>query len=98
MVEGAKVNTGITVSLNWRDQVAIVTINRPERRNALDVPTLHALRQVQLDALEKSARVLVLTGAPPAFCAGADLGGVHEDEFHEALHLRKTFSVIANRL
>jgi enoyl-CoA hydratase len=87
MVEGAKVNTGITVSLNWRDQVAIVTINRPERRNALDVPTLHALRQVQLDALEKSARVLVLTGAPPAFCAGADLGGVHENEFHEALQV-----------
>lgn len=87
MVEGAKVNTGITVSLNWRDQVAIVTINRPECRNALDVPTLHALRQAQLDALEKSARVLVLTGAPPAFCAGADLGGVHEDEFHEALQV-----------
>jgi len=87
MVEGAKVNTGITVSLNWRDQVAIVTINRPERRNALDVPTLHALRQAQLDALEKSARVLVLTGVPPAFCAGADLGGVHEDEFHEALQV-----------
>ena len=87
MVEGAKVNTGITVSLNWRDQVAIVTINRPERRNALDVPTLHALRQAQLDALEKSARVLVLTGVPPAFCAGADLGGVHENEFHEALQV-----------
>lgn len=87
MVEGAKVNTGITVSLDWRDQVAIVTINRPERRNALDVPTLHALRQAQLDALEKSARVLVLTGAPPAFCAGADLGGVHEGEFHEALQV-----------
>ncbi len=87
MVEGAQLNAGITVSLEWRDQVAIVTINRPERRNALDVPTLHALRQAQLDALEKSARVLVLTGAPPAFCAGADLGGVHEDEFHEALQV-----------
>ncbi len=87
MVEGAQVNTGVTVSLDWRDQVAIVTINLPERRNALDVPTLYALRQAQLDALEKSARVLVLTGAPPAFCAGADLGGVHEDEFHQALQV-----------
>jgi len=87
MVEGAQVNAGMTVSLDWRDQVAIVTINRPERRNALDVPTLRALRQAQRDALEKSARVLVLTGAAPTFCAGADLGGVHEDEFHEALHV-----------
>jgi enoyl-CoA hydratase len=87
MVEGARVNKDITVSLDWRDQVAVVTINRPEKRNAVDVATLHALRQAQLDALAGSARVLVLTGAAPAFCAGADLVGVHEDEFHEALQV-----------
>jgi enoyl-CoA hydratase len=85
MGEGAQVNDGITVSLDWRDHVAVVTINRPERRNALNVPTLHALRNAQLEAQKKSARVLVLTGAPPAFCAGADLVGVHDDEFHESL-------------
>ena len=87
MVEGARVNKDISVSLDWRDQVAVVTINRPDKRNAVDVATLHALRQAQLDALAGSARVLVLTGAPPAFCAGADLAGVHEDEFHEALQV-----------
>ena len=87
MVGGARVNKDITVSLDWRDQVAVVTINRPEKRNAVDVATLHALRQAQLDALKGSARVLVLTGAAPAFCAGADLAGVHEDEFHEALQV-----------
>ena len=87
MVEGARVNKDITVSLDWRDQVAVVTINRPDKRNAVDVATLHALRQAQLDALEGSARVLVLTGAAPAFCAGADLAGVHEDEFHAALQV-----------
>ncbi len=87
MVEGARVNKDITVSLDWRDQVAVVTINRPDKRNAVDVATLDALRQAQLDALAGSARVLVLTGAAPAFCAGADLAGVHEDEFHEALQV-----------
>ena len=51
MVEGARVNKDITVSLDWRDQVAVVTINRPDKRNAVDVATLHALRQAQLDAL-----------------------------------------------
>jgi len=53
----------------------LVTIERPERRNAIDGPTAAALR----DALatfeaDDDARVLVLTGAgPEAFCAGADL-------------------------
>lgn len=76
-----------SVSLEWHDQVVVVSINRPERRNAVDVETLHALHQAQLEAVAKSARVLVLTGAPPAFCAGADLAGVHEDEFHQVLQV-----------
>lgn len=87
MVEGARVNKDITVSLDWRDKVVVVTIKRPERRNAVDVATLHALRQAQLDALAGLARVLVLTGAAPSFCAGADLAGVHDDEFHDALQV-----------
>src|SRR3954466_11036596 len=54
---------------------AVVTIDRPERRNAVDGPTAEAL----LAALERfeaddGARVMVLTGAGGiAFCAGADL-------------------------
>ena len=63
--------------------ILMVTLDRPERRNAVDLATLLAL----LDALElaASARVLVLTGAPPAFSAGADLTGVEEGEFAAAL-------------
>lgn len=54
--------------------VTIVTINRPERRNAVDGATAKAL----FDAFtafeaDKSAAVAVLTGAEGAFCAGADL-------------------------
>src|SRR5205814_643762 len=55
----------------------------PERRNAVDHATLLALLDAQGDA--SSARVLVLTGAPPAFSAGADLTGVEEGEFAAAL-------------
>jgi enoyl-CoA hydratase len=56
---------------------ALVTIDRPERRNAVDGATASAL----LDALERfeaddGARVLVLTGAGEAFCAGADLTAI----------------------
>lgn len=57
---------------------AVVTIDRPERRNAVDGPTAEAL----LAALERfeaddGARVMVLTGAGGiAFCAGADLKAI----------------------
>ncbi|WP_374448295.1 enoyl-CoA hydratase/isomerase family protein [Stella sp.] len=54
------------------DGVLTLTLDRPEKRNALDAPLLAELIQ----ALEAAAppRVLVLTGAGDAFCAGADLG------------------------
>jgi enoyl-CoA hydratase len=59
--------------LEEADGVAVLTLNRPEKRNALS----RALRDeimLRLDALEQSdsVRVVVLTGAPPAFCAGFD--------------------------
>jgi enoyl-CoA hydratase len=54
---------------------ALVTINRPERRNAVDGPTAAALLEAyERFAADDDARVLVLTGAgDQAFCAGADL-------------------------
>lgn len=66
--------------------VVVVTLDRPERRNAVDHDTLLGLLDAQRAAAD--ARVLVLTGAPPAFCAGADLSGVREDVF--AADLRRT--------
>jgi enoyl-CoA hydratase len=54
---------------------ALITINRPERRNAVDGPTAGALLEAyERFAADDAARVLVLTGAgEEAFCAGADL-------------------------
>jgi len=56
------------------DFIATVTLNRPERRNALSGELISALRAT-MAALEASdeVRVIVLTGADPAFCAGLDL-------------------------
>jgi len=68
------------------ERVRLVTIDRPERRNALDLETLEEL----LVAVEGAAvraesdgatRVLVLAGAGGHFCAGADLTGVEDTEF-----------------
>ena len=66
-----------------RTGVLVVTLDRPERRNAVDHATLLGLLDAQRQAAD--ARVLVLTGAPPAFSAGADLTGVEEGEFAATL-------------
>jgi enoyl-CoA hydratase len=62
-----------------RDGVRILTMNRPEKRNALN----HALTQALLDALQAAeaddgVRSVVLAGAGVAFCAGADLSEFKE--------------------
>jgi enoyl-CoA hydratase/carnithine racemase len=56
--------------------VGLVTINRPERRNAMSWEVMRGLRNVLADAAQDHAvRVVVLAGAgDEAFCAGADLG------------------------
>lgn len=73
-----------------RRDVFVVTLDRPARRNAVDHATLLGLREAQGEAVAGGARVLVLTGTPPAFCAGADLTGVGEGEFALALRAALT--------
>lgn len=54
--------------------VTVVTINRPERKNACDVETVKALYDAfQVFDSDPAARVAILTGAGGAFCSGADL-------------------------
>src|SRR3954466_8479893 len=65
------------VRYDERGAVAVVTIDRQQRRNAIDGRTAQALS----DALERfeaddAARVMVLTGAGETFCAGADLTAI----------------------
>src|SRR5918996_339323 len=58
--------------------IARVTIDRPERRNAMSFDVMQGLRESAARArADDAVRVLVLTGAgDKAFCAGADLGGI----------------------
>jgi enoyl-CoA hydratase len=56
------------------DLVATVTLNRPERRNAISGRLLAVLRVTLADLDRRpDVRVIVLTGADPAFCSGLDL-------------------------
>lgn len=58
------------------DGVVTLTLDRPERRNAIDVPTWQALA-AELSAIAAcpADRAVVLTGAGGTFCAGGDLSG-----------------------
>lgn len=56
------------------DQTAVLTLNRPERRNALSRGLVAALDDaVRRAGDESDVRVLILTGTGPTFCAGMDL-------------------------
>jgi trans-feruloyl-CoA hydratase/vanillin synthase len=65
---------GRDVAVEFDDGIAWVTLNRPEKRNAMSVALAEEMNQV-LDALEIDERcgVVVLTGAGQAFSAGMDL-------------------------
>jgi enoyl-CoA hydratase/carnithine racemase len=69
-----------------RDLVTLVTLDRPERRNALDLEHCNLLTETVRSAVAEGARVIVLAGAGPHFCAGADLSGVEDGPFIGALH------------
>src|SRR4051812_39606426 len=57
-----------------RDKGRILTMNRPEKRNALDTElTQELLKQLRVADAEDAVDAIVLTGAGQAFCAGADL-------------------------
>jgi enoyl-CoA hydratase len=73
------------VEVERRGTVTVMVIDRPARRNAVDHATLVALADAIAQARGDGTRVVVLTGSPPAFSAGADLGGVEEAAFAAAL-------------
>jgi enoyl-CoA hydratase/carnithine racemase len=77
--QALKMQPSLTIRFEQRGAVAWITLNRPDAMNALSETMCTELR----DATERcerdpAIRVIVLTGAGRAFCAGADLKGVFE--------------------
>lgn len=85
-----------------KSEAAWLTINRPQRLNALNIPTLKALvQQLERANEDPAVRAVVITGeGTKAFCAGADIdsfynesqGSISEHEFRE--QLLKLFSTL----
>src|SRR2546430_8494247 len=71
------------VLLERRAGVAVITLNDPERRNALTLESSARLAELVAECeRDTGVHAVVVTGAPPAFCAGADLTAL--GEAHEA--------------
>src|SRR5437868_13460645 len=62
-----------TLQLTYDDRVATVTLNRPEKRNAISFELIDDLMRALDEVAQSPALVLILTGAGKAFCSGMDL-------------------------
>ena len=65
--------SGDKLTVTLENRVTRITFNRPERRNAVDFEAMQQLHDAIQQAARDDTRVIVLTGAGDAFCAGADL-------------------------
>ena len=85
------------VQYELRDAVAVITLNRPEKRNALSRAVWVALDAAfQRAEQDPDVKVIVLAGAGKSFCAGADIAGGEDPteplpwlEFHQKHHRRQ---------
>jgi enoyl-CoA hydratase len=73
-----------TVLLDVRDQIATITLNRPERRNAINQRLLIDLYgMLETVAASDDVRVAILTGNGPSFCAGLDLDAIGRENLFD---------------
>jgi enoyl-CoA hydratase/carnithine racemase len=78
-----------TILVERRQGVVTLTMNRPERKNAINPEMLDALISALADAARRSSdRVVVLTGAGDAFCSGADLSALGGEGDHQLVRMR----------
>lgn len=73
------------IRTEWQDRVLVVTLDRPERRNAVDADALDGLAAAIVEADAADARALVLRGEGGHLCAGADLSTVEDEGFVDRL-------------
>ena len=67
-----------TIQFEMLGPICLLTLNRPDRLNALTVQVAREFNGAVSEALESGARVIILTGAGRAFCAGGDLREMQE--------------------
>ena len=88
-VGGPQSAVGSDVAVERYETVAVVRMNRPERRNALSPAVMEQLATAigELDA-DEQARCIVIAGTEEVFAAGADIKAMAERTFQEVLKPR----------
>ncbi|MDX6428636.1 MAG: hypothetical protein QOE54_1013 [Streptosporangiaceae bacterium] len=81
-----------------RQDVLVLTLNRPERRNALTVELVATLADHIAAAPADGVRAVILTGSAPAFCAGGDLADLSAVAEQGALAVSETIYTRFHRL
>lgn len=87
-----------TLTLTTEDYVSIITLNRPEKRNAISNQMIDDLLAALDECESSAARIVILTGAGKAFCSGMDLemlraisGQSREQNLEDSLRMAKMF-------
>ncbi|MEA2769325.1 MAG: hypothetical protein QOD93_2287 [Acetobacteraceae bacterium] len=98
-VQPLEIDTGTTELLcSIRDRVAVVTLNRPDARNALSDQLTPALRRmVQLCADDDRIGALLITGAGTAFCAGGDVKGMGDRSNSKSVPLEERIADLRHK-
>ena len=66
------------------DQIAVITLNRPERRNAINQQLLiHLYNALDAVTARSDIRVAIITGNGPSFCAGLDLDAIGREDLFD---------------
>lgn len=88
-----------TLTIKYESHLAILTLNRPDKRNAMNGAMIRELTQAFNEFAEKEAvRVVLLTGAGEHFCAGADINWMKEIGKMSASENQQDAALLANLL
>ena len=90
------------VGYSIKEQIAVITINRPEKRNALNQEVVQGLKAAfKTAATDQQVRAIILKGAGNTFCSGADLKYIqdlqnysHEENVKDSSELMELFKQI----
>jgi len=87
-----------SIAFTYDSDIATITLNRPEKRNALGFQLTEELLAAFDEIEQSSAQVIVLTGAGKAFCAGMDLdelqslaGKTHQENLTDSARMARVY-------
>ena len=89
--------TNQDIQFEMRDEIAVISLTRPSKRNALNDALIASLKH-NFENLPESARAAVITGQGEHFCAGLDLSDLKERDAGQGMHHSRSWHYALERL